>query len=755
MTDEWNADVGQLRLIGGARVESPGNLLVAERRSLFSLGGRKKGRLHVLIELSGTLLGREELAEDIATAVSQEYMQSPGTVTYGLRQAVLLANTELFRANMRLAEERRIGGIACVVLRDGEVFIAQAGWPVVYLVHEDRVQAFPDTTLDVEDTTMLGQRHTTEVRLFRTSVQSGDTILMVDGPMARQLGITRIGQIVSGGIEHAVGNLETLAPPEDCSAMVIQVGEASAPDVEVERWAFRPVEPPPLDQEPLAAAEPKSAPSEEYDLGSDLAGQETMPDLAQEPLTMDADASQGPDLASARRRRRIQRHIPQVNEWLTQAWSRLGQSARTLGERLLPDRQPARTAGRRRRRPARGPGRARQRPQTRWGVAAVIALPVLVLLFALGYNGYRNWSLRTQFEERLASAKEMRDMALASAESPALARDYWLGVITKVDEAAELQPNNQELPPLKVQALSEIDRIDGVTRLDTIYHLYTYADPESKSKRVLVAGLDVFVLDRGTNRVYRHTLTQVRNALRDPEGDQVLVEQGQTVAGQSVGALLDMAWMREGGDRQTGMLVILDRNGLLIEYDPAWEGELDGQVIGGQELWRSPIAVRTFDGNLYVLDSAANQVFKYWKGQFASPPTPWIQDQNADLSKAIDLAIDGNIMILFQDGRIAKYFGGNPVPFAQTQIPKPLVWANAIYFDVEEVVRHMYIVDAAGPRVVQLDREGVFVRQLQPALGYTETFRDLGGVFVDETAGKLYYVAAPGLFVSDIPPVLP
>ena len=38
----------------------------------------------------------------------------------------------------------------------------------------------------------------------RSPIQSGDMILMADGPMARQLGITRIGQIVSGGVEHAV-----------------------------------------------------------------------------------------------------------------------------------------------------------------------------------------------------------------------------------------------------------------------------------------------------------------------------------------------------------------------------------------------------------------------------------------------------------------------------------------------------------------------------------------------------------------------
>ena len=89
---------------------------------------------------------------------------------------------------------------------------------------------------------MLGQRQTADVRLFHAHVQSGDMILMADGPMARQLGITRIGQILSSSVSRAMSNLETLAPPEDCTAVVIQVGPSEArPRAQKEQWAFMPV----------------------------------------------------------------------------------------------------------------------------------------------------------------------------------------------------------------------------------------------------------------------------------------------------------------------------------------------------------------------------------------------------------------------------------------------------------------------------------------------------------------------------------
>ena len=193
MVDKWEANVGQLRLVGGNRVEEPANLGVLERRSLLPVGGRGKGRLHTMVELSGGAFGREELCQDLVSAIEEEYFHTPGTVTYGLRQAILLANATLWRMNSQ-GGERRTGGVACVVLRGAEAFVAQAGWPMVYLVHDERVQAFPDTTLEDEDASVLGLRQSIDVRLFHAVAQPGDTILMADGPLARQMGITRIGQ---------------------------------------------------------------------------------------------------------------------------------------------------------------------------------------------------------------------------------------------------------------------------------------------------------------------------------------------------------------------------------------------------------------------------------------------------------------------------------------------------------------------------------------------------------------------------------
>jgi hypothetical protein len=108
---------------------------------------------------------------------------------------------------------------------------------------------------------------------------------------------------------------------------------------------------------------------------------------------------------------------------------------------------------------------------------------------------------------------------------------------------------------------------------------------------------------------------------------------------------------------------------------------------------------------------------------------------------------------LHKDGLITKYFGGEAVPFTLTRMPIPISSTDALYMDIEEIAQYIYIADSSERRVVQLDREGVFVRQFKPAREQEENFQQLADIFVDEMAGKLYYVAANALYVTDLPPL--
>ncbi len=778
MASKWETRVGQLRLIDGIRQESPANIGVAERRSWLSLGQYDKGQLYVLIELSGQSFGREEQCRELVAAVTQEYLRTPGTVTYGLRQAVLLANAQLTRTNVQVSSEHRLGGIACVVLRNGEIFVAQAGWPMVYLVQRDQVKAFPDTILEDEEASILGQRPTTQVRLFHSAVQPGNMILMVDSPMARQLGITRIGQVMGASIDQAMQNIEAMAPAEDCSAVVIQVGGAAAApgDSQAERWAFMAVEQPEAasptsfdDTPAVARAQPSRQMVVRQEMWDDQAASADVDDWAaqetwfepepQAAFETESDMPHTPPSARST-------SGPAGAPWLAQAQSvfqnvvkGVSGGARALGERVLPDRRPEEAGAarqtqqrtqQRRRNAARSRRRGEESPQSKWWIAVAIAIPLLALLFVGGYKLYHDWAQRSQLQARLEALRSKRSAAVSHAESPMVARDEWLQVIDLADQALALQPDQAEAIQVRTLAETEIDRIDGVTRLGTPARIFNYTAAGSSPTRVIVAGLDVYVLDRGGGFVYRHSLNELRNALRNPNAEQVLVQRGQPVQGQNLGNLVDMAWMKDGGERQAGALLILDANGLLLEYDPTWSN-FQAQTMGGRDQWRSPTAIRTYDSNLYVLDPQANQIFKYTRRQFTAAPARWFTDTGIKLAQAIDLGIDGSIVVLHSDGKIAKYMAGAAATFTVTRMPSPLSAADALYMDIPEIAQSIYIADRSEGRIVQLGRDGVFVRQFKSARSQESVFGQLSGIFVDEAGAKLYYVAVNALYVADMP----
>jgi hypothetical protein len=269
---------------------------------------------------------------------------------------------------------------------------------------------------------------------------------------------------------------------------------------------------------------------------------------------------------------------------------------------------------------------------------------------------------------------------------------------------------------------------------------------------VIAWGNEVYVLDAGLGRVYYHVLNDARDALRDQTSSQTLLEEAEPVNGQTVGKLVDIAWLPTGGDRQSGSLLVIDRNALVVEFDPAWEQQQHTMNLGGRDVWRSPIAAKTFDGNLYLLDSVTNQIYRYNKDQYENAPLSWLKTE-IDASNAFDLGIDGNIFVIHENGTMGKFFGGESTPFEMTGIPQPLVHASALYLDIEERAKHIYIADPSALRIVQLTRDGAFVRQFRLPADQERLFSQLSGIFVDESGGKIFFVAANALYVVDLPPV--
>jgi hypothetical protein len=72
----------------------------------------------------------------------------------------------------------------------------------------------------------------------------------------------------------------------------------------------------------------------------------------------------------------------------------------------------------------------------------------------------------------------------------------------------------------------------------------------------------------------------------------------------------------------------------------------------------------------------------------------------------------------------------------------------AIYTAPDETVHHIYIADAGHQRIVQLNKDGSFVRQFKPRAGEAVTFANLQDIFVDEISSRIFILDSNNLYIG-------
>ncbi len=716
--------IGHLSIVDGMAQERAQNVLVVEPSPLIPLG-RGKGNLYVMVEMAGEGMGREELGRLLLETINREYFQAAGGITAGLRQAIKAANAQLFRENRdRLMAERMIGGVSCVVLRENDAYIGQAGPALVYLAHKGELTRYPETSpwLDlplpqwVEEgyAVPLGVRRDVEIDLFHCRVQPGDTLVLAETALAQIAGQDKIAKaVVYQEVDMALGHLRRLAGKRDCSALVIEI-LAAAEEAEIQE-----------EREPVAEVERLKVRPE------------------RERRTVGPSSLKRGTTTRGLPRPRLQ----DLGRGLIAGLGILSRGATAFFRRILPgpETQPVPTKRAVR---ARRPQAAAEAKGGRVMVALAIAIPLVVALL-VGVV-YLQWgqAREARFTELVEQARARHTLALTAADKPTTRKllQEAQGLLT---EAQTLKPANPTVESLQGEIQTTLDQINNVVRLYWVGALQRYDDPGNNPSRVIVRGIDVYVLDKGTDRVYKYLLNEVGDGLQDLDVDPVLLRKGDQRGDIVVSDLVDMVWMPAGGGRQTSNLLVLESGGSLLEYDPAFG--LGVLPLGGKDQWRYPQLMGSYFGNLYLLDSQSNQIFKYLPtadGGYSNPPEPWFQI-DVDLAGVVDMAIDGYIYLLYADGRILKFMGGELAPFEQTELDEPLRGPTAIFTSPDEETKFLYVADAGNKRIVQFSKEGQFIRQFKAA--EAGVFAQLKSLHVDEIGSKFYILSGNALYMANIP----
>ncbi len=717
---ELEALVGHLFVVGGRAISSPSPGAIAMPPPRRAARGRDADTLFGLLTLGEGQRQPASFYEGLVKAFSERYFKVSGGVTTALRDSMREVNAEVVKINSRRPDPFEVG-VACAVLRSQELYIGVAGPARCFLVREGFVERLPDDEDLREGIISLGLEKDADVRLFRRDVRAGDFLIVTDSSLDN-LGDTTVRHALeSGEVDATLVNLRSVAG-EFTSAVVIKF-VAPLEEGEVDDLPARPVPaaPPMRSFEPPEAGRPAPAPAAPL---ARAAGAEGVPPVDGEPVegeALEGEGGEAPEVVLPWPRRMARN--------LTLGLAKATDGTKTLVTSMMPEDEEE--------------GALAQRFQlsTTMQIGVVVAVAVLVALVTTAVYRFRGQT--SQYAQLVREAQAEIEQAREGAGDQATARPHWESAIFLLDQAAEIRAPSADIWNLRNEAMTVLDSYDHVTRVTPVL-MREYPDG-TVLRGPVVQGLNLYVVDETQDILYREDLDESgqRFVNREP---QIITRQGEVVGSQVIGGMVDLTWMEEGGVPQRNVLAVITRNGLLITYSPSWD--VTATLLPEYEAWQDPRAIAVYEGDLYILDAGANEIWRYPANgdSYSNSPQRYLTDVEADLSDAIDMAIDtnGNIYILHAGGWISKFFLGRPEVFQFEGLPQPLSRPVAFHLSLSLFDRTLFIADPGGGRLYASALTGAFLAN------YKDTddtvFDTLSGVFSVDRPPVVYVAAGSRLY---------
>ncbi len=716
----------QLSIVDGAWQEAPDNVAVVEQPG--------RGTLYLVCEVAGEPDGRDALARDLIETARREYTASRGSVALALTQALRAANDSFYNFNAGSPREaRRIAGLTLAVLRENELFIAQGGPGLTCLIRGFTLQRYPEQSPWFEPEELVGEfptpgavplglRHDYVPDVFHTTLVPGDIVLLATRSLAHLLTDEELLDTVARRHpDEIVESLEDIAGSTDLSAIALQL-----PSDEL-----APMPAPSEDEpepEPVSEVPPRT--------------ERARPNINVMPALLAALAGITGGLA---------RMVGSVE------WARIGMGLEivlttvarglialvTLAVKVFLPGEPQDSK------------HLTLKPrtpnlQTAWRLAALI-FPLLLILF-----GGSAWINYRQEVERKTSAQIQDAVTLARSkiqEGRTLAptnkndaRARFQEAVKLAQQALDLSPANQAARTAYNDARDELDKLDGVSLVYSLFKFATYSDGNASPRRIVAHDKDIFVLDRGTQRIYHYTLVEAGPAVTPTPNDGIILKAGDKAQERTVTEIIDILWI------DAGRLVALDRSGLFLQYDPT-RGQWTARAASDGAQWKSVTMAATWSGNLYLLDPTNNQILRYAagaEGVWSAATKYFVSNAPADLSIAVDMAIDGDVWVLRANGTVWRFNQGNLVNFNLPTLDKPLAKPTALV--TADKMNGLYIADAGNQRIVQLDKAtNRYARQFRPKAEAPDAMSALKTLTVDEANRRFFFINGNQAFVATIP----
>ena len=744
--------VSALCVVDGVTVEDATPFAQASTPPSDVVRDRQNEKLFFLV--NPTDAGTPRLCRELHEVATQTYWATSGSVTAALRRAVSLANVYLFEHNLNADPNQRCyAGLSCAVLRDNDLFLLQAGPACACVLQGGRLQCFPLG----ERLAHIGIRPVADVRLHHALASPGDTLLLTSCALLQKAGTEGLLRVLRRvEVESIKTGLEQLGKGADFAALIVRWAPAQDTQSEEAPSASEVPSrkaPSPVDKVPAETSAARAPAEREL---------ESMPRYDTEQLDA-SDLRTGLEGREPRSRPSINvgamlgRALRPLGRVLGYAWHGfaavlagvaalgrwfIGAVAMTIRRTLPgPQREAYRQAHR------------RLPPKEHPTGMMVVAAAIPILVAAVVTVAHLTLAAESRFQAVVRQAEGQIALAESERSGSEEARAHWQRALQQIDVADALRPEDPYVQTMREQAQNALDRLDRIERL-ALRQLVDLG-ASGVGRRLVVHGQMAFVLDPNSGWAARVGLD---GGGSEPAGQEelVLAHTGLEVDGDDVGQLVDCAWVGPEGGRRVGALVVLEEDGGLLSYDPAWGSESGAPQLARTSLGSPPVgvplAVGSYGGQFYVLAVGAEDEVQIWRYKpeddtYPNPPEPYFATPlRSPVEQVRDMAIDGYIYILFADGSVGKYLGGEPQEFEIRGVPGGLGRVPGFAADPNGSGR-VYIADPDNLRIVELEPDGQFGMQLRAG----ETLAALEALAVNESEGEIYVLEGGRLHLATLP----
>ena len=342
-----------------------------------------------------------------------------------------------------------------------------------------------------------------------------------------------------------------------------------------------------------------------------------------------------------------------------------------------------------------------------------------------------------QIDRAIVAARDEDDPTEAARELEVIL-DY-------IDDARDQAVPDEMLEPREVAVTELLDDVTNVVRTSDVQRIGSLPEEfEDATVQGITTPAGVFFV--------AGSLYQYRPSVTDDTPELVtILQEGTTVGSAAVGSLWGLAFDVYGLYATDGDTVFL----LPVESEQ-WQAIPLGRINDQQ--W-TPGPVAAFDGALYLLQADYRQIYRFPIAgtDGTAEPRDWLLAGARDrINEATDIAIDGRIYVLLEDGTIQVMLRGDlDSELSPPYIAPDQATALAGPGDSGYLYAVASVEDAGDGRIVAFGTDGGNAVQLKLPIGFTTgdvdvrmPFDGVQDVVVDESTGTIYIINADAVWTT-------